>query len=147
VHLPTFIVANVILDIEPLLVMLFGLNYPLHGYLHTFVSAIGVGVLLAYVMFKLEKPLNGFYLKLQLETSKSLPLKSFLIAGVSGTALHVLFDSLLYSNVHPFFPYLANPILNLNMSISSVYLLCVLLGILGLTLYGVLFAYSLYKKR
>ena len=132
---------------EPLLVILFRLNYPLHGYLHTFISAIGVGLLLAYVMFKLEKPLNGFYFKLQLETSKNLPLKSFLIAGISGTALHVLLDSLLYSNVHLFFPYMENPMLNLQISTSSVDVLCVWLGILGLAWYGVLFVYSIYKKR
>ncbi len=146
VHLPTFIVANVILDVEPLLVLVFGLNYPLHGYLHTFLSALGVGLLLAFVMFKLEKPLNGFYLKLQLETSKSLPLKSFLFAGVFGAALHVLFDSLLYS-MNPLFPLIGNPMLNFKLSSSMVYLSCVWLGILGLTWYGIIFAYSLYKKR
>jgi hypothetical protein len=146
-HLPTFIVANVVLDVEPLLVMMLSLNYPLHGYLHTFLSAVAVGLLLGYVMFRLNKPLKGFYSKLQLETNKTLPLKSFLVAGIFGTALHVLFDSLLYSEMHPFFPYLANPMLNFHMSTVSVYLLCVYLGILGLTWYAILFAYSFFKKR
>lgn len=36
-HMPTFIVANVILDVEPLLVLILGLKYPLHGYFHTFI--------------------------------------------------------------------------------------------------------------
>jgi hypothetical protein len=146
-HLPTFIVANVILDVEPLLVMLFRLNYPLHGYLHTFLSAVTVGLLLGYVMFRLEKPMKSFYSKLQLESNKTLPLTSFLVAGISGTALHVLFDSLLYSEIHPFFPYLANPLLNFHMSALSVSLICVWLGIFGLAWYGVLFAYSLFKRR
>ena len=39
---PTFILANVVLDIEPLLVLIMGLNYPLHGYLHTFIAAVVV---------------------------------------------------------------------------------------------------------
>lgn len=147
VHLPTFIVANVILDAEPLLVILFRLQYPRHGYLHTFLLAIAVGLLLGYMMFKLEKPLKGFYSKLQLETNKNLPLKSFFIAGVSGTALHVFFDALLYSEMHPFFPLLTNPFLSFHISSLSVYLLCFWLGVLGLTWYGILFAYSLFKKR
>ena len=45
-HVPTFIVASVILDVEPFLVLQFGLNYPLHGYLHTFLASLFVGFLL-----------------------------------------------------------------------------------------------------
>ena len=47
VHVPTFIVANVILDVEPLLVIFFGLNYPLHGYMHTLLLAFMVGSLVS----------------------------------------------------------------------------------------------------
>jgi hypothetical protein len=52
-HAPTFIVGNLVLDIEPLLVLVLGVRYPLHGYLHTLVLAIVVGLLLGFVMFKL----------------------------------------------------------------------------------------------
>jgi membrane-bound metal-dependent hydrolase YbcI (DUF457 family) len=146
-HLPTFILANVVLDVEPLLIMLLGLDYPLHGYLHTFLSAIIVGILLGYVMFSLERHLKVVYLKLQLETSKTLPLKSFLIAGVSGTALHVLLDALLYSEMHPFLPLTANPFLSFHMSSLSVYLFCFWLCIFGALYYISLLAYSILKKH
>ena len=145
-HLPTFIVANVILDIEPLLVMMFGFNYPLHGYLHTALSAVGVGLLLGLVMFRLEGLMKDFYFKLQLENS-SLRLKSFLVAGIFGAALHVLFDSLLYSEMNPLFPLLGNSLRSLNISSSSVYSSCVWLGVLGIAFYCVILVYSFVKKR
>jgi membrane-bound metal-dependent hydrolase YbcI (DUF457 family) len=147
IHLPTFIVANVILDIEPLIVLMFGLDYPLHGYLHTFLSAITVGLLLGFTMFKIERPLKGLYLKIQLETGKTLPLTSFLIAGVFGAALHVIFDALLYPEMHPLFPLATNPFLGFHVSSLSVFLLCFWLGILALLYYASSLAYLWFKKR
>ena len=53
VHWPTFILANIIVDIEPLLVLVLGMmSYPLHGYLHTFISSLIMGSLLGYIMYK-----------------------------------------------------------------------------------------------
>jgi hypothetical protein len=46
-HMPTFIIANVILDVEPLLTVIFGLKYPLHGYFHTFIMGFFTGAVSA----------------------------------------------------------------------------------------------------
>ncbi|MCW4025603.1 MAG: hydrolase [Candidatus Bathyarchaeota archaeon] len=146
-HVPTFILANVVLDVEPLGVMIFGLHYPLHGYVHTFLSAVAVGLLLGSVMFLIEAPLQPVYRTIKLETDKTLKLKSFLIAGVFGTSLHVLFDALIYPEIQPFFPLSANPLLALDVSMYSVYLWCVLLGVFGLIYYGILFVRSPVKAN
>ena len=61
IHAPTFIVANVAVDIEPFLVFLLRLNYPLHGYLHTFLSAFFFGLAIGFAMFYLEKFLHPLY--------------------------------------------------------------------------------------
>ena len=132
--MPTFILGNVVLDVEGFLVMVFGLNYPLHGYLHTLLLATAVGLMLGFVMFKLEAPFQPFYRKIQLETSRPLKLKSFLLAGVFGTVLHVMFDAFLYPEMLPFFPLTINPLLNF-MSSLEVYLLCFWLGIFGIAYY------------
>ncbi len=144
-HVPTFIVGNVILDAEGFLVITLGLSYPLHGYLHTFVSAIAVGLLLGLVMFKLERPLQPFYRKIELETDKALKLKSFLLAGVFGAVLHVLFDAFLYSEMMPFYPLTANPFLSIGLSMSQVYNVCAILGIIGLVYYAAIVIYSMYR--
>ena len=70
-HVPTFIVANVIVDIEPFLVLFLGLRYPLHGYLHTFGLAFFVGLALGYAMFLLERVLRPLYRMFLLEPSNN----------------------------------------------------------------------------
>jgi len=102
--------------------------------MHTLLLATGVGSLLGFVMFKLETPMQPFYRKIQLETNRSLKLKSFLLAGVLGTMLHFLFDALLYSEMMPFFPLAANPLLTFSVSTLEVYLLCFWLGLFGVLL-------------
>jgi hypothetical protein len=145
-HAPTFIVGNLVLDFEPLLVLVFGLRYPLHGYLHTLALALAVGLLLGVVMFKLEGFMSPLYRKVKLETDKPLKVGSFLSAGVFGSVLHVLFDAFLYSEMEPFFPLAVNPLLDLHLSMSQVYMYCVYLGIFGIIFYVCLLVYSLNKR-
>jgi membrane-bound metal-dependent hydrolase YbcI (DUF457 family) len=145
VHVPTFIVANVILDVEPFLVLQFGLNYPLHGYLHTFLVSLFVGLLLGYAMFILERFAHPFYKILLLETSSSLNLKSFLLSGALGTGLHVLLDSPLYADIQPFYPLTTNPLYNPALAIE-VYSMCVWMGIFGIIWYVSLLIIFGYRK-
>jgi membrane-bound metal-dependent hydrolase YbcI (DUF457 family) len=144
-HVPTFIVANVILDVEPFLVLLYGLNYPLHGYLHTFLLSFFVGLLLGYAAFILERFVQPIYKVLLLESSSSLNLKSFLLSGALGTVLHVLLDSPLYADIQPFYPLTTNPLHNPALSIE-VYSLCVWMGLFGIVWYASLLIFSAYKK-
>ena len=145
VHAPTFILANVIVDVEPFLVLFLGLGYPLHGYSHTFFLAFFVGLALGYAMFLLEKVLHPLYKAFLLETGNDLSLKSFMFAGILGTTLHVLLDSPLYDDIRPFYPPAANPLYNPALS-SQVYSVCVWMGILGLIYYAVLLALLAYRK-
>ncbi len=146
-HIPTFILGNVIPDVEGIIVLAFGLNYPLHGYMHTLLTASVFGLVLGLVMFKLEKPTQPFYRMLKLETERSLPLKSFIAAGVSGAFLHVILDAFLYSEMKPLFPLAVNPLIYAPISMSEVYLLCVGLGILGLMYYVGLFALEYFRRK
>ena len=144
-HAPTFMVANVIVDVEPFLVLLLGLRYPLHGYLHTFLSAFLVGLALGCVMFLLERVLHPLYRVFLLEADNGLTLKSFGVAGVFGTCLHVLLDSPLYADIRPFHPLTANPLLDPALTLG-VYSLCVWMGIAGILYYLGLLAFSAYER-
>ncbi len=144
-HMPTFVLANVILDVEPFLVLFYGLRYPLHGYFHTFLAALFVGLALGYVMFLLEKILHPLYKMLLLESGNTLSLRHFFAAGISGTALHVLLDSPLYSEMRPFYPLIANPLYDPALSLE-IYSFCVWMGILGIIYYVVLLAFLAHKK-
>ena len=134
IHAPTFILANVIVDFEPLLVLIFGLRYPLHGYLHTFLIAGFFGSFIGYLMFLLEKLLYKVFKKLFLEEEMTSKLKPFIIAGVSGTIFHVLLDSPLYSDIKPFYPVMVNPLYSPQLA-SDIYGFCFWTGILGIAFY------------
>jgi len=44
---PTLFISSVIIDIEPLCVILFNLNYPLHGFFHSFLGGSILAILTA----------------------------------------------------------------------------------------------------
>ena len=146
IHAPTFILANVILDIEPLVVLFLGLHYPLHGYLHTFIAAIGVGAAFGLVMFLLERPMHPLYKRLLLEPQATLKKSQFIIAGVLGTILHVLFDAPLYWDIKPFYPLTANPLYG-TVSSHEIYLLSVYMGALGIIFYSLLIVWAYKRPR
>ena len=134
IHAPTFIVANVIVDVEPLTVIILGLNYPYHGYVHTFLGAFLLGLLTALVMQVLEPSLRNLWKTLRLETDVKLRTRAYVAAGVSGTLLHVLLDSPLYTDIRPFYPWLENPLFN-PATTPYIYGFCVVTGIIGLAYY------------
>ena len=134
--LPTFLVASVIIDIEPLLVLSLNLRYPLHGYLHTFLGGTIVAFLLALAMSRMRGTLSPLmsFLKLEQKTS----FKSIVLASVFGICLHILLDSPLYSDIRPFYPTESNPLLGHGMLVGlEIYTFCVLCFVGGAIVYAV----------
>ncbi len=129
---PVFILANVIIDIEPLLVIVFNLNYPLHGYAHTFIGSFITGALWGSMAYALRKPLGKIINFLRLPYSPSL--KMSILSGAAGCCLHVLFDSPIMTDIKPFFPLSVNPFYG-HISKPIMYLLCTLLFIPAFMLY------------
>ena len=147
-HAPTFILANVIVDVEPFLVLVFRLNYPLHGYLHTFFLSFFAGLLLGYAAFVLERFLQPAYRLFLLESKNGLSLKAFLLSGALGAMLHVLFDLPLYYDIQPFFPLTANPLYNPGLASSlGMYTLCIWMCIFGIAYYVGLLIFTAYRKH
>ena len=144
-HVPTFLVASILVDVEPFLVLSLGLDYPLHGYLHTFIVAFIMGLALGYAMFLLERILRPLYRTLLLESNAASKLKSFIVAGVLGTMFHVLFDAPLYDDIRPFYPFLANPLYH-SASSFEVYGFCVWTGMFGVVFYIALLVFLVYRR-
>ena len=107
---PTFLIANVIIDIEPLLVMVFGLPYPLHGFFHSLLGGTLVAVPLAFVMHKIRNKLTPLLSVFKI--NQQVSFKKILAAALSGIYLHIFLDSLSYQDIQPFFPSSYNPFLN-----------------------------------
>jgi membrane-bound metal-dependent hydrolase YbcI (DUF457 family) len=108
IDFPTFLIANVVVDIEPFLVLALGLNYPLHGFLHTFVGGTIVALILGLTMEGFREPLSQLLSLFKLEQDFSF--KSVLLASIIGVYLHILLDSFLYIDIQPFYPAGINPL-------------------------------------
>jgi len=132
--LPTFLVASVIIDIEPLLVLSLNLSYPLHGYLHTFLGGTIVAFLLALAMSRIRPTLTPLMSFLKLERTASF--MGILLASVFGIYLHVLLDSPLYWDIRPFYPLESNPLQVHGMFIGfEIYAFCVVCFIAAAIVY------------
>ncbi|AHF80658.1 metal-dependent hydrolase [Thermococcus paralvinellae] len=123
----TFMIANVIIDFEPFLVLSFDLDlrygYPLHGFFHTFIGGSLVALALAEVMAKFYKHLG-----------KEINIKKLRITALSGVWLHIVLDSFIYTDIKPFFPLSWNPFYGV-FSASEVYGFCIGAFLLGVPLY------------
>jgi membrane-bound metal-dependent hydrolase YbcI (DUF457 family) len=131
-HLPTLIVASVIVDIEPFLVIAFDLDYPLHGYLHTFLGGTVVAILLAIVMYLLRNPTRRLMEAFKLAQTTTFSV--ILWTALFGVYLHILLDAPLYKDIQPFYPLNENPLYGI-LSGSTIYLFCGISFLIGLIFY------------
>ena len=134
IDLATLMIASVILDLEPLAVIIFDLPIPLHSFFHTYLGATIVAVLLSVGIYPFRKYLNALVALFGLEQKSSI--RQIIPAAFIGTYSHVLLDSFLYLEMNPFFPFLGNPFLGL-LDGGVVYNLCLVLGLVGVFVYMV----------
>lgn len=127
-----FILANVIIDLEPLIAMIFNFSYPLHGYAHTFVGASILGGVWGFIAYRFKLIFEKI-LKI-VKLPHEFTMKKYILSGVFGALLHVLFDAPLYMDIKPFYPLKVNPLYEL-ISNPLMYRICVLLFIPAIVLY------------
>lgn len=114
--LPSLLVGGVIQDLEPLAVLALGLNYPLHGYLHTIILATLAGALVS--------PLATRILGRNISSR-------IVLSGAIGGLTHPLLDSFMHDDIQPLYPLASgNPFPRLDVGI--IYLGCILSMILAL---------------
>lgn len=131
---PTFLVANVILDLEPFMILVLGLDLPLHGFFHSFLGGTIVSLLLAFAMMRTGKFLKPLLVFFHLE--QTYHLKSVYAAALSGVYLHIILDARLYTDIKPFYPFTANPLFSGSIFAGfEVYTFCVLSALAGVVLY------------
>jgi hypothetical protein len=129
---PVFILINIFINFESYLVILFHLNYPQHGYIHTFLISPFVAILVAILLYSLKNKLKKLmnFLRLPYETS----FRKMLISSIFGAWLHIFLDAFVYSDIRPFFPLKANPLYGV-ISLFVMNLICIILFIPAFVLY------------
>ena len=102
IDLPVFVLANVIVDVEVLLVGLFGLGWPIHRYCHTLLIGAVVGALWGIAAYPLRNLFKGIMRVFYIPYKTSL--RKMIISGVLGVWLHVLIDGAYHFDVKMFWP-------------------------------------------
>jgi hypothetical protein len=124
IDFPTFLIANVIVDIEPFLVLALNLDYPLHGFFHSLLGGTLVAIPLALIMYQIRDKISPLLSFFRLE--QKISLKRILVASLSGIYIHILLDSRIYTDIQPFYPSTYNPLLTTGILAGlDSYIICI----------------------
>lgn len=136
--LTVFGFAQVIIDIEPLIRILRH-DSVLHGVTHTYIGAFIIGLFSLFAgkalfqcLFRGWNALLNYKYLLWLQVNSNISWVASATGAFIGTFSHVFLDSIMHSDVRPFFPFsLHNGMLHF-MPDGWLYLLCGITGVFGL---------------
>jgi membrane-bound metal-dependent hydrolase YbcI (DUF457 family) len=141
IDIPVFVLANVVVDLEPLAVMVFRPDYPLHGYFHTFLFGGLIGLAWGLAAYPL-KPILAFLMRI-FGLSYQPTLLKMMLSGLLGIWLHIFIDSFLYKEMNPFWPITGNP-LHAIVRYQTVFQVCEVSLIAAIVIYP---AYAITRWR
>jgi membrane-bound metal-dependent hydrolase YbcI (DUF457 family) len=135
IDIPVFVLANVIVDIEVLVIGLLGLGWPTHRYCHTLLVGAVVGAIWGIVAY----PLRHFFEKIMqiLRIPYQTGFWKMVVSGVLGVWLHVIIDAIYHWDVRMFWPSDAKPFWQL-ISQGQVKAMCVGFFFAALILYVII---------
>lgn len=108
VDLPTFLAANLAVDLRSVLVFFDVLDGPLHGPLHTLLGALVVAALLTGVSYAARRYVDPVLATLRL--SQDWSWRTIAAGSFGGVTLHLLLDAFLYEGMALFYPLAGNPL-------------------------------------
>jgi membrane-bound metal-dependent hydrolase YbcI (DUF457 family) len=103
--LPSFLVANLTIDIEPGIAMLLDLGPPPHGLAHTLLGGVAVGGATGWLVWRATR-----WLAARRDWDYPLSRRRAVLSGIAGCWFHVLLDAVMYDHLRPFFPLPWNPL-------------------------------------
>ncbi len=142
---PTFLIANVVVDIEPMVVILLNLDQTLHGFFHSFLGGSIVALILTLVMVKIRDSFYSLlkFFRLRQESS----FKRILIASLLGIYIHILLDSRVHLDIRPFYPPDSNPFLSRSILIGlEIDMICIWCFI-GAAIVYVIKLFLIWRRR
>ena len=136
-----FAFSQILIDLQPLFAML-GADIALHGISHTYIGA----TFIAMISSLIGKPFCQFLLRwwnrhLSVPKDSILIVKEFISWKVAissafiGTYSHILLDSIMHTDLQPFFPVQIKNTLPGLVTIDTLHMLCTLAGLIGLIVY------------
>ena len=144
IDIPVFVLANVVVDVEVLVINLLGLGWPVHRYCHTLLIGAAVGVVWALAAYPLRNLFKKIMTVLRLPYQTSL--RRMLISGVLGAWLHVLVDSVYHYDVRLFWPNRIRPLYEL-LTKEQVKTLCIGFFVLAVIEYLLIVKSNMKQNR
>jgi hypothetical protein len=132
--IPVFVLANVVVDVEVLVIWLLGLGWPVHRYFHTLLIGAAVGAVWGIAAY----PFRHFFGKIMriLRIPYQTGFWKMVVSGVLGVWLHVVIDAIYHWDVRIFWPSNAKPLYGL-ISQGWVKAICVAFFFAALILYTI----------
>jgi membrane-bound metal-dependent hydrolase YbcI (DUF457 family) len=108
IDIPVFVLANVVVDVEVLVINLFELGRPIHRYAHTLLLGALTGLIWALAAY----PLRHFFKKIMqvIHIPYQTNLRKMVVSGVLGVWLHVAIDATYHWDVPLLWPSRARPL-------------------------------------
>ncbi|MHC4461743.1 MAG: hypothetical protein ACYS6W_16955 [Planctomycetota bacterium] len=138
-----FVLANVIVDIEVLVLMLLEIEWPRHRHCHTLLIGAAVGIvwgLTAYLLRNILKKIMQIF-----HIPYKTGLRKMLISGVFGAWFHVIVDAVYHWDVQMFWPSNAKP-LHALLTREQINIICTIFFIPAVILY-ILVVIAFVKKN
>jgi hypothetical protein len=102
IDVPVFVLANVAVDIEVLIIITFGLGSPFHRYCHTLLIGAIVGAVWGVAAYPLRDLFETIMRLFRMPYKSSL--RKMVISGIFGAWFHVLIDGIYHPDVGVFWP-------------------------------------------
>jgi len=142
IDLSVFVLVNVVVDVEVLVITLFKLGGPPHRYFHTLLigTVVGAGFgVLAYA----AKPFFNWAMRL-LKVPYQTGFLKMIASGILGVWLHVIIDAIYHWQLWIFWPSRTNPLYHL-IGRGQIKAICVACFFAAFILY--LFITKAFKKK
>jgi len=135
IDVPVFVLANVIVDMEVLVINLLELGRPVHRYTHTLLLGAATGVIWAIAAY----PLRHLFKKIMqiIRIPYQTDLRKMVISGVLGVWLHVVIDAIYHWDVPLLWPSRARPLWRL-LSQGQVKSICIAFLVAAAVLYVII---------
>jgi len=128
--------SQIVMDIQPLIVLITGEGH-LHGFSHTYIGASLLAIFAA-LTGKYLSQFGLWFLCIRPSIFIKIPWSVVFISAFLGCYTHVFLDSLMHSDLQPFYPFSNhNPFLSL-ISVATLHKLCLYSGMIGAFLYYLL---------
>lgn len=130
----SFCAANVFIDFESLYNLALD-RYPVHAFLHTYVGAFLVAIAVP-ALYLAARWVDGRVRLPDLLGWRKLSLPQVALGAALGAYSHIALDSVMHHDIQPLAPFSPHNALLEVVSLSTLHIACVVLGILGLASVG-----------